>query len=45
MKALQSIRGGIELLDERRGPVGAAVDSQPYDEQPDVVADDRGSVR
>jgi cell division septum initiation protein DivIVA len=45
VKALQSIRGGIELLDERRGPVGAAVDSQPYDEQPDVVAADRGSVR
>jgi cell division septum initiation protein DivIVA len=45
VKALQSIRGGIELLAERRAPVGAAVDSQRYDEQPDVVAADRGSVR
>ena len=45
VKALQSIRGGIELLAERRAPGGAAVDSQRYDEQPDVVAADRGSVR
>ena len=45
VKALQSIRAGIELLDERRVPAEAPAESQPADEQPDVVAADRGSVR
>jgi hypothetical protein len=45
VKVLQSIRRGIELLDERRGPAVDAADGHPRDEQPDVVAADRGSVR
>jgi len=45
VKALQSIRRGIELLDERRLPAEDAADGQPYHEEPDVVAADRGSVR
>jgi hypothetical protein len=45
VKALQSIRRGIELLDERRAPVGEAADDQPDDEDLDVVASARGSVR
>jgi hypothetical protein len=45
VKALQSIRRGIELLDERRAPVGEAVDDPPDDEDLDAVAGARGSLR
>jgi len=45
VKVLQSIRRGIELLDERRAPAEEAADGQPYDDDLDVVATDRGSVR
>jgi hypothetical protein len=44
VKALQSIRRGIELLNERHAPADVA-DGQPYDEDPDVVAVGRGSAR
>lgn len=45
VKALQSIRRGIELLNERRVPAEDVAGGQPYDEDPDVVAVGRGSVR
>ena len=45
VKALQSIRRGIELLDERRAPAPDAADGQPYDEDLDAVANDRGLAR
>jgi len=45
VKALQSIRAGIELLDQRRAPVPDTADGQPYDEDLDVVASDRGLAR
>ena len=45
VKALQSIRRGIELLDERRAPAQETAEGQPYDEDLDAVAADRGSAR
>jgi hypothetical protein len=45
VKALQSIRRGIELLDERRAPADDVAEGQPYDDDLDVGATDRGSVR
>jgi hypothetical protein len=45
VKALQSIRRGIEMLDERRVPAEAAASGQPHDEDVDAVATDRGPVR
>lgn len=45
VKALQSIRRGIELLDERRAPADNVADGQPYDDDLDVGATDRGLVR
>ncbi len=45
VKALQSIRRGIELLNERRGPAEDVAAGGPYDDDPDVVAVGRGSVR
>jgi hypothetical protein len=45
VKALQSIRAGIELLDQRRAPVPDAADGQPYDEDLDAVASGRGLAR
>ena len=45
VKALQSIRGGIELLEERRAPAPDAADDRLDDDGPDVVAADRGSTR
>jgi cell division septum initiation protein DivIVA len=45
VKALQSIRRGIELLDERRPPGVESLDGQHDDEDLDVVAGDRGLAR
>lgn len=45
VKALQSIRRGIELLNDRRAPAEDVAAGQPDDEHPDVVAVGRGSVR
>jgi cell division septum initiation protein DivIVA len=45
VKALQSIRRGIELLDERRAPIGDAADETPYEESMPVEATERGSAR
>ncbi len=45
VKALQSIRRGIELLDERRPPAPDAEDGQAYAEELDAVASDRGAAR
>jgi hypothetical protein len=45
VKALQSIRRGIELLDERRATAEDVAAGEPPDEDPDVVALGRGSAR
>ena len=45
VKALQSIRRGIELLDERRAPVEEAPDGQSYDDERDESLAQRGSGR
>jgi hypothetical protein len=45
VKALQSIRRGIELLDERRAPAEDAAEVQLNDDDPDVVTTGRGSER
>jgi hypothetical protein len=45
VKALQSIRRGIEMLDERRVPEETAAGAEPYDEEPATVAADRGPAR
>ena len=45
VKALQSIRRGIEMLDERRVPEETAAGAEPYDEEPATVAPDRGPAR
>jgi cell division septum initiation protein DivIVA len=45
VKALQSIRRGIELLDERRAPAPDAEGGQAYDEDLDAVARDRVAAR
>lgn len=45
VKTLQSIRRGIELLDERRPPAEETDEGEPYDEDVDVGAAARGSGR
>jgi cell division septum initiation protein DivIVA len=45
VKALQSIRRGIELLNERRATAEDVAAGEPPDEDPDVVALGRGSAR
>jgi cell division septum initiation protein DivIVA len=45
VKALQSIRRGIELLDERRATAEDVAAGEPPDEVPNVVALGRGSAR
>jgi cell division septum initiation protein DivIVA len=45
VKALQSIRRGIELLDERRAPAPDAGDGQPYEDDLDAVGTERGLAR
>ena len=46
VKALQSIRRGIEMLDERNVPEEAAAVAEPYDEEElDAAPADRGSAR
>ncbi len=46
VKALQSIRRGIEMLDERNVPEEAAAAGEPYDdEEPDAATADRGPAR
>lgn len=45
VKVLQSIRRGIELLDERRTQAVDAAEGQPFDEDPDIGATDRGLAR
>lgn len=45
VKALQTIRRGIELLDERRAPAAEAAEGQPYDDDVDIAATDRDPAR
>jgi hypothetical protein len=45
VKALQSIRRGIELLNERHATAEDVAAGEPPDEDPDVVALGRGSAR
>ena len=45
IKALQSIRRGIELLEERHAPPAETAVDQGYDEDLDVAAGDRGMAR
>ena len=45
VKALQSIRRGIELLEERHAPAAESLDGQSDYEGSDAVASDRGLAR
>ena len=45
VKALQSIRRGIEMLDERRVPEETTAGAEPYDEETAAAAADRGPAR